>query len=60
MNSYLQIPDAMLGHVSELSRQLRMDVSDLLVQLAQVVSDEDFIGQALTINDKINFLSADN
>lgn len=58
-----QIPAVMTQHLTELSKQLRIEQAELtgLVRsLAKIAFDQDFIEQVLAINGHITDLSADN
>lgn len=60
---FLQIPEAMMNHLVNLSAQIRLsksDLCDLLKSLNNIMSDRDFIKQLLAINDHITVMSADN
>lgn len=50
-------------HLEMLAPQLAMSMKDLislLKSLYEVISDQNFIGQVLSINDEITVMSADN
>jgi hypothetical protein len=62
-NVFIQIPETVMAHVTQLAPQLRMDVAELvelLCSMAQLMMDHDFVKQILAINDSINSMSADN
>lgn len=55
--------DALLGHIEQLSAQLRMssgDLTHLLRSLHDVMVDQTFVKQVLAINEEITEMSADN
>lgn len=58
-----QISDGVMVHLELLAPQLAMPMKDLislLRSLYEVISDQNFIGQVLSINDEITVMSADN
>lgn len=58
-----KLPDHIIAHIEQLAAQLNMNYSDLfdmLKSLTEVVLDQDFVKQVLSINDDINEMSADN
>lgn len=58
-----KIPDAIMVHLELLAPQLAMAMNDLLSllkSLYEVICDQNFIGQVLSINDEITVMSADN
>lgn len=55
--------DVLNGHVEQLADQLRMskrDLLNLLRSLHDVMVDQSFVKQVLSINDEITVMSADN
>ncbi|XP_055373160.1 uncharacterized protein LOC129606706 [Condylostylus longicornis] len=58
-----KIPDHVTTHIEQLAPQLNIDkieLLDIFKSIAEVVTDQDFIKQVLSINDDINEMSADN
>ncbi|KAH8372336.1 hypothetical protein KR093_011082, partial [Drosophila rubida] len=58
-----QLPDYVLQHLVKLSPQLNMsqhELTELCKSLCEVVSDQNFIGQVLAINDDIGVMSMEN
>ncbi|XP_043072357.1 uncharacterized protein LOC6560699 [Drosophila grimshawi] len=58
-----QLPDYVLQHLVKLAPQMNMsqlELTELCKSLCEVVSDQNFIGQVLAINDDINVMSMEN
>ncbi|XP_068145927.1 uncharacterized protein [Drosophila tropicalis] len=58
-----KLPDSIVQHLTKLAPQLRLplpELTDLCKSLAEVVTDQNFITQVLSINDDIGNMSVEN
>ncbi|XP_033253698.1 uncharacterized protein LOC117193079, partial [Drosophila miranda] len=58
-----KLPDSISHHLGKLAPQLKMplqELTELCKALAEVVTDQNFIGQVLSINDDIGNMSVEN
>ncbi|EDW79752.2 uncharacterized protein Dwil_GK17849 [Drosophila willistoni] len=58
-----KLPDSIVQHLTKLAPQLRLplpELTDLCKSLAEVVTDQNFISQVLSINDDIGNMSVEN
>ncbi|XP_034120055.1 uncharacterized protein LOC117578581 [Drosophila guanche] len=58
-----KLPDSISHHLGKLAPQLKMplqELTELCKSLAEVVTDQNFIGQVLSINDDIGNMSVEN